>query len=97
MMSYLDEAQIEAVTLDFFQGLGYAYVHGPAIAPDGDKPERTDYGQVFLIQRLRDALRRINPARIFDKVAFREIKPGSPPSEVEMYASEGRITRWLYV
>lgn len=57
----LDEAQIEAISLDYFRGLGYAYVHGPDIAPDGDTPERTDYGQVVLIQRLRDALRRINP------------------------------------
>ncbi|MDD4101112.1 MAG: restriction endonuclease subunit R [Kiritimatiellae bacterium] len=55
-MSYLDEAQIEAISLDYFRGLGYAYVHGPDIATDGDTPERTDYGQVVLIQRLRDVL-----------------------------------------
>ena len=55
-MAFLDEAQIEAISLEYFRGLGYAYVHGPDIAPDGDTPERTDYGQVVLIQRLRDAL-----------------------------------------
>ncbi|NLC80208.1 MAG: hypothetical protein GX748_03400, partial [Lentisphaerae bacterium] len=30
-------------------------------APDGEVPERADYGQVFLLRRLQDALRRINP------------------------------------
>jgi len=33
-MTYLDEAQVEIVTVDYFRELGYQYVHGPAIAPD---------------------------------------------------------------
>lgn len=61
MAKRLDESQIETVTVDYFQGLGYGYVHGPSIAPDGDAPERADYGQVVLLRRLQDALRRINP------------------------------------
>jgi len=56
MSSYLDEAQVEIVTVDYFRELGYEYIHGPQIAPDGDAPERVDYGQVVLIGRLRDAL-----------------------------------------
>jgi hypothetical protein len=56
MSSCLDEAQIEAISLDYFRGVGYAYVHGPDIAPDGDTPERTNYGQVVIIRRLRDVL-----------------------------------------
>ncbi|MCO5045381.1 MAG: type I restriction endonuclease subunit R [Kiritimatiellae bacterium] len=61
MTGNLDEAQFESVTVDYFRGLGYEYVHGPSIAPDGDAPERTDYAQVVLLRRLQDALRRINP------------------------------------
>jgi type I restriction enzyme R subunit len=60
-MSYLDEAQVEIVTVEYFRDLGYEYVHGPQIAPDGDTPERADYGQVVLTRRLRDAIARINP------------------------------------
>lgn len=41
--------------------LGYEYAHGPEIAPDGASPERADYGQVVLVDRLRRALERINP------------------------------------
>ena len=57
----LDEAQVEIVAVDYFRELGYEYVHGPQIAPDGETPERADYGQVVLLRRLRDALVRINP------------------------------------
>ena len=77
----LDEAQIEAISLDYFRGLGYAYVHGPDIAPDGDTPERTDYGQVVLVQRLRDALRRINsgmPDEVFEDAIRQCTRTDSP-------------------
>lgn len=33
MAAYLDEAQVEIVTVDYFRELGYQYVHGPSIAP----------------------------------------------------------------
>jgi type I restriction enzyme R subunit len=60
-MNRLDEAQAELVTVDYFRELGYECMHGPYIAPDGEAPERVDYGQVVLTRRLRDALVRINP------------------------------------
>ncbi len=62
MNNRLDESRVESVTVDYFRGLGYGYAHGPSIAPDGDAPERTDYGQVVLVGRLRAALERINPS-----------------------------------
>jgi hypothetical protein len=52
----LDEAQVEIVTVDYFRELGYEYIHGPQIAPDGDAPEREDYGRVVLTDRPRDTL-----------------------------------------
>jgi len=58
---YLDESQVEIVTVDYFRELGYEYIHGPVIAPDGEAPERQDYAQVVLTRRLRDALVRIDP------------------------------------
>jgi len=35
-MTYLDEAQVEIATVDYFRELGYEYVHGARIAPDGE-------------------------------------------------------------
>ncbi len=61
MSNYLDESQLEIATVDTFRDLGYDSIHGPQIAPDGESPERQDYGQVILIDRLRQALCRINP------------------------------------
>lgn len=60
-MTYLDEAQVEIATVDYFRELGYEYTQGVHIAPDGEAPERDDYSQVVLVGRLRDALTRINP------------------------------------
>jgi len=56
-MTYLDEAQVEIVTVDYFRELEYEYIHGPSIAPERDAPERADHGQVMLPGRLRDTLR----------------------------------------
>jgi len=54
--NYIDAAQFEIVTVDYFRELGYEYAHGPAIAPYGDTPEQADYAQVMLTPRLRDTL-----------------------------------------
>ncbi|NBB94527.1 MAG: HsdR family type I site-specific deoxyribonuclease [Planctomycetes bacterium] len=81
-MSYLDEAQVELVTVDYFRELGYGYVHGPDIAPDGESPERADYGQVVLAGRLRDAMVRINPDVPDDAIedALRQVTRTDSPS-----------------
>ena len=57
----LSEADIEQVALDWLQGLGWCVAHGPDIAPDTPTAERSDYGQVVLELRLRDALSELNP------------------------------------
>lgn len=55
MSRYLDESRVEIVAADYFRELGYEYVHGPSIMPDGEAPERADYGRVVLPHRLRNA------------------------------------------
>jgi type I restriction enzyme R subunit len=82
MMSYLDEAQLEIVTVDYFRQLGYEYLHGPVIAPDGEAPERQDYGQVVLTGRLRRALVQINPDVPDDAIedALRQVTRTDSPS-----------------
>ncbi|MBS1941165.1 MAG: DUF559 domain-containing protein, partial [Bacteroidetes bacterium] len=57
----MTEDQIEQFAIARLSELGYAYQHGPGIAPDGEHPERASYEQVLLLERLRAAVRRINP------------------------------------
>ena len=95
MATYLDEAQLEIATVDYFRELGYEYVHGPVIAPDGERPERTDYGQVVLVGRLRDALVRINPdvpAEVIEEAIRQVTRRGSPDLVVNNRAFHRMLT-----
>ena len=60
-MSGLSELEVERATLDWLRGLGWRIADGPGIAPDQVGAERTDYVDVVLAARLRDALARLNP------------------------------------
>jgi type I restriction enzyme R subunit len=60
-MAQLTESIVEQAALAWLEATGWQVAHGPDLAPDGPAPERTDYGQVVLEQRLRDALVRLNP------------------------------------
>src|SRR3989338_5968128 len=60
-MSRLTESAIEDFAIKLFERLGYSYVYAPDIAPDGEQPERSHYGEVLLAGRLEQALKRINP------------------------------------
>lgn len=55
------ESHLEEATLEWFEELGYETVFGPDISPDGDYPEREDYSDVVLADRLREAISQINP------------------------------------
>ncbi|MFZ3125320.1 MAG: type I restriction endonuclease subunit R [Acidovorax sp.] len=57
----MTEDQLERDTLAWLQDLGYTHRYGPDIAFDGASPERADYRQVLLTQRLREAIARLNP------------------------------------
>ncbi|MBS0506893.1 MAG: type I restriction endonuclease subunit R [Proteobacteria bacterium] len=57
----LNEQQLEDLCLGWFQDVGWRVAHGPDVAPDSSAPERTDYRQVLLRDRLLAALARINP------------------------------------
>ena len=60
-MSRFFESDVEDAALAWLEGLGWRVVHGPDIAPDMLGAERTDYGEVVLVQRLRDAFMLLNP------------------------------------
>jgi type I restriction enzyme R subunit len=55
------EDQLETETLGWLVDVGYTHRHGADIAPDSATPERSDYRQVLLRQRLRAAIERLNP------------------------------------
>ena len=61
MSGYLDEDAVEQYSIELLKGLGYAYLHGPAIAPGGAQDERASFKDAILVGRLRSALSRLNP------------------------------------
>jgi type I restriction enzyme R subunit len=58
----LTEHIIEQSALEILQAQGWDYVHGKEISPDGLFCERENFGQIVLLNRLRAAIARINPA-----------------------------------
>ncbi len=57
----MTEDQLEQEALGWLAEVGYTHAYGPDIAPDGAAPERADYRQVVLVDRLRNAIARLNP------------------------------------
>ena len=84
-MNGLCESTVEDAALAWLKSLGWNIAQGPNIAPDTPGAERTDYGQMVLEQRLRDALARLNPdlpAAALDD-AFRKLtRPEGPALEI---------------
>ena len=56
----ITEDQLEQLCLSWFREEGYDYAFGPDIAHDGGIPERTDYRQVILNDRLLFFITQIN-------------------------------------
>ena len=62
MKSLITEDHVEEATLQILQeDLGYEYIYGPNISPDGKTPQRKSYQEVVLVEKLKDVLQRINP------------------------------------
>ena len=62
----MTEDQLEQEALSWLIEVGYTHLNGYDIAPDGPAPdgpapERDNFRQVLLLQRLRDAIARLNP------------------------------------
>jgi len=61
-MSYkLTEDSIELAALEILDELGYEIAYGPEISPDGKFSERELYSDVVLVERLRNAIYKLNP------------------------------------
>ena len=81
-MTTINESVVEEAALEWLAGLGWQTVYGPDIAPDTPNAERSDYDQVALERRLRDALAELNaalPAAALDD-AFRKLTHPEGPT-----------------
>lgn len=83
-MTRLTESTVESAALRWLEDVGWRIAHGQDIAPDTLRAERTDYGEVVLAQRLRDALARLNPGLPAEALedAFRKLtRPDLPAGQ----------------
>ena len=88
------ESIVEQAALAWFESVGWSVRHGAEIAPGELAAERSDYGQVVLAQRLRDALAQLNrglPAEALDD-AFRKL---TRPEGAELAARNRAVHRLL--
>jgi type I restriction enzyme R subunit len=60
-MNFIAEQDIEDASLEILQELGYKIIYGPEIAPNGNNPERKNWDDIILIDRLRAAIDKLNP------------------------------------
>ena len=60
-MTTFTEADVETAALSWLSSLGWQTAYGPDITPDNPGAERTDFTQVVLEERLRNALLNLNP------------------------------------
>ena len=65
MAAVISEDHIEQIVIQEFIDLGYSYVNGADISPDGVAQERA-YDEVVLKHRLRSAITRLNPTLPMD-------------------------------
>ena len=95
-MTNLDEAQVEQAALNWLSDLGWKITYGPEIAPDTLGAERTDFAQVVLEERLRDALLNLNPglpASALETGLRSLINPDGPTLETRNRAFHHALTR----
>jgi type I restriction enzyme, R subunit len=93
-MDSFTESTVEQAALAWLESVGWSVRHGAEIAPGELAAERSDYGQVVLEQRLRDAFAQLNrnlPAVALDD-AFRKL---TRPEGAELAARNRTVHRLL--
>ncbi|UPK70962.1 type I restriction endonuclease subunit R [Chitinophaga filiformis] len=103
-MTRITENSIEAYAIELLDRCGYEYIYAPDIAPDSETPERSNFEQVLLIERLQQAVRKINPYIPPDaqQEALREIQRITSPELIanneafHRLLTEGiPVTKWV--
>jgi type I restriction enzyme R subunit len=93
-MSPFAESHVEEAALAWLEELGYGTVNGIDIGPDSDAPERTSYGDVLLVERVRRAIAKLNPALAADArtEVLNKLLQSETPS---LIAENRRLHRYL--
>ena len=80
-MSILTESKIEEFAIGLFEQLGYRYLYGPDIAPDGTNPRRVSFEEVVMVESLRHVVYRINhtlPQEVCNEAINQVLRIASP-------------------
>ena len=80
-MPTLTESKIEEFAIGLFEQLGYRYLYGPDIAPDGTNPKRVSFEEVVMVESLRHAVYRINhtlPQEVCNEAINQVLRIASP-------------------
>ena len=99
-MTTLTESTVETAALSWLSSLGWQTAYGPDIAPDTPGAERTDFTQVVLEERLRDALFNLNPdlpPSALETGLRSLINPDGPTLEARNRAFHHALTRGVTV
>jgi type I restriction enzyme R subunit len=91
----LNESIVEATALEWFGELGYAIGQGPHLAPGEPAAERDSFGDVVLVGRLRESIRRLNPGIPEDarEEALRKVLRVGTPSLTQTNRAFHRMLR----
>ncbi|MCT4662955.1 MAG: type I restriction endonuclease subunit R [Tissierellales bacterium] len=84
LLENFTEDLLEEAAIEILKGLGYEYVFAPDISFDGQYPERKDYKEVILEQRIKDGLFKTNrdlPSEAIDEAYRQLITFNSPMME----------------
>jgi type I restriction enzyme R subunit len=93
-MGSINEDSYELQFLDWLAAGGWQLARGPEIAHDGSMPERSSHKDVILVDRLEDALSRINPG--MPKDSIRKVRQAlESPGETDVLKANKQIYRWL--
>jgi type I restriction enzyme R subunit len=81
----ITESVVEEAALEWFEALNYKVLPGPSIAPGEPAAERTAYSDVVLDERLRAALKRLNPSASPEALdeAFRKLTRIASPQPID--------------
>ena len=93
-MALVTEDQVELQSIEWFQELGYDYVCGYDIAPDGERPERSDYVSVVLKDRLLSAPIRIN-RDIPESAIYTALSQLTNPNNPNLMSANRQVHSWL--
>ncbi|MBN2007811.1 type I restriction endonuclease subunit R [candidate division KSB1 bacterium] len=90
----ITEEQLEQLCIHWFTENGWDYAFGPDICPDGSMPERIDYRDVILFDRLLAALQTIN-SRIPQSILYDTARAIANASHPVLTQNNRQFHTWL--